>query len=482
MLDKVDLSKKLSRTEFRTKYNKLEKELIHLQREVLDLGIPVIVTFEGWSASGKGTLINDLTLPMDPRGFRVIGGRTKQDEISYLVPYWKNSPPKGFISIFGRSWYRPAIEDIFKEAKPQKKFIRDAINFERQHLDSDTLIIKFFLHISQKEQQSRLKELTNQEATAWRVNEADMLQNIHYDKFRDACDDVIGQTSQVNPWVIVEAEDGLYAKYKVVSTITDRIKKALKDYPQSTSNAIKRKPQEGQNLFKNIDLDKKLRADEYRKKFHELTYGFREMTFDMFRKKVPIVIVYEGCDAAGKGGSIRRLTQFFDPRNYNVIPVAAPTKVELRRNYLWRFWKEFPEKGGVSIFDRSWYGRVLVERLEGFCRPDDWKRAYHEINEVEKHLVDQGVLLIKFWLEISQEEQLHRFQKRLNTPHKQWKITEEDWRNREKWDIYRPAVDEMIRRTSTEWAPWTIVEANDKQYARIKTIKTVREAMEKRLY
>ena len=234
---------------------------------------------------------------------------------------------------------------------------------------------------------------------------------------------------------------------------------------------------EEKDPFKKVDLNKSITPDEYKSQFAEATADLKELGYDLFRQKVPIVMLYEGWDAAGKGGSIRRLTQFFDPRNYNVVPVAAPTKVEISHNYMWRFWTELPKKGGITIFDRSWYGRVLVERVEGFCRPDDWKRAYDEINEIEKHLVDQGVIFIKFWLEISQEEQLRRFERRMNIPHKKWKITEEDWRNREKWDNYKPAVDEMLLRTNTEWAPWTIIEGNNKHFARVKTIKTVRDSL-----
>jgi len=477
MLNSVDLDLKLSKSEYKEKYKALETELIHLQREVLEVGMPVLITFEGWSASGKGTLINELSQPMDPRGFRVFEGRCDNGEISYLIPYWKNSPSKGFISVFDRSWYRAGIEDIYKTGEYKKKFIRDAINFEQHHLNSDTLVIKFFLHISKEEQSRRLTDLTSKETTSWRVTEADLKQNLQYEKCLGACNYVIEKTNDVSPWVIVEAEDRLYAKFKVISTVVNKIKKALKEYPKSSGDKVSLKALSEKDPFRKVNLKKSIKPDEYKEQFSDVTSDLTELSYRMFRNGIPLVILYEGWDAAGKGGSIRRLTRFFDPRSYNVVPVAAPTKIEINHNYLWRFWKEMPDKGGVTIFDRSWYGRVLVERVEGFCRPDDWKRAYSEINEVEKHLVDQGVVFIKFWMEISQEEQLHRFERRLEIPHKRWKITEEDWRNREKWDNYKPAVDEMLLRTSTDWAPWTIVEGNNKHYARIKTIKTVRDTL-----
>ena len=477
MLNSVDLDLKLSKSDFKEKYKELETELIHLQREVLEVGMPVLITFEGWSASGKGTLINELSQPMDPRGFRVFEGRCDNGEISYLIPYWKNSPANGFISVFDRSWYRAGIEDIYKTGSYKKKFIRDAINFEQHHLNSNTLVIKFFLHISKEEQSRRLTDLTSKETTSWRVTEADLKQNLQYENCLEACNYVIEKTNDVSPWVIVEAEDRLYAKIKVISTVVSKIKKALKQYPKSSGDKVSLKPLSEKDPFRKVNLKKSLKPEEYKEQFADVTSDLNELSYRLFRNKIPIVILYEGWDAAGKGGSIRRLTRFFDPRNYNVVPVAAPTKVEINHNYLWRFWREMPDKGGVTIFDRSWYGRVLVERVEGFCRPDDWKRAYSEINEVEKHLVDHGVVFLKFWMEISQDEQLKRFERRLEIPHKRWKITDEDWRNREKWDDYKPAVDEMLMRTNTDWAPWTIVEGNNKQYARIKTIKTVRDAL-----
>ena len=481
MLNSVDLDVKLPKSEFKEKYDELEQELIHLQREVLKVGMPVMITFEGWSAAGKGTLINELSLPMDPRGFRVVEGRCDNGEISYLIPFWQNSPANGFVSIFDRSWYRAGIEDIYSTGERKKKFIRDAINFEQHHLNSNTLVIKFFLHISKEEQSRRLRELTSSEATSWRVTEADLKQNLQYEKCLEACDYVIEKTNDVSPWIIVEAEDRLHAKYKVISTVVEKIKRGLKNFPTSSKNKIKLKPTSEKNPFKKVDLKKQISQDEYKTQMSEVTADLEELGYRLFRKKIPMVVLYEGWDAAGKGGSIRRLTKFFDPRSYNVIPVAAPTKVEINHNYLWRFWTEMPNKGGVTIFDRSWYGRVLVERVEGFCRPDDWRRAYDEINEVEKHLVDQGVVVLKFWMEVSQKEQLERFERRLEIPHKRWKITDEDWRNREKWDDYKPAVDEMLLRTNTDWAPWTIVEGNNKHFARVKTIKTVRDTIEKAL-
>ena len=481
MLSTVDLNQKLSKSEFKERYAVLEKELIRLQRQIISAGIPVLITFEGWSTSGKGALINQLSIPMDPRGFRVYEGREGPSDLTYLQPFWAHSPGQGFISIFDRSWYRPGIEKMFSKNQTKCKYIKDALNFERHHLNSDALIIKFFLHISQEEQSSRLKKLTTDDLTSWRVNEEDFKQNFHYDEFQKAFDYVIEESKDLGKWEIIEAEDFNYAKIKVISTVIERFKEVLKSPRLSSADEVELKPLKNTDPFEEIDLSVKLSGDKYKEQFQNLGEELRDLGVRCFRSQTPIVIMYEGWDAAGKGGSIRRLTSFLDPRTYRVVPVAAPTKAELSRNYLWRFWRQMPEMGRMTIFDRSWYGRVLVERVEGFCRPDDWKRAYAEINEVEKHLVEQGVIVVKFWLEISPEEQLERFNSRLEVEHKKWKITDEDWRNREKWDCYKSAVDEMLIRTSTDSVPWTIVEGNNKQHARIKSMQTVVDAMKRHL-
>ena len=297
----------------------------------------------------------------------------------------------------------------------------------------------------------------------------------------EACDFVIEESKDMSEWVIVPSTDYNYARYKMVSTVVEKFKEALKKPVKSSKDKIELKPTKDKDPFRKVDLSLRLTSDEYKQKFNEVGEELTELGFKLFRSNIPVVIMYEGWDAAGKGGSIRRLTRFFDPRNYRVIPVAAPTKEELDHNYLWRFWQQMPDPGSVTIFDRSWYGRVLVERVEGFCRPDDWKRAYDEINEVEHHLVSNGVIVLKFWMEITPEEQLHRFKRRLEIEHKRWKITDEDWRNRKKWANYKPAVDEMLLRTDTDWAPWTIVEGNNKQFARIKTMRTVADNIRKHL-
>jgi polyphosphate kinase 2 (PPK2 family) len=234
-------------------------------------------------------------------------------------------------------------------------------------------------------------------------------------------------------------------------------------------------------LLDQVDLTKSLPRDEYNKSLAKLQAKLRRLQRDILKEEIPVLVLYEGWDAAGKGGNIKRLTQFLDPRGYSVTPYAAPTEEERRHHYLWRFWRDIPQGGQLAIFDRSWYGRVMVERVEGFCTENEWRRAFQEINEFEGQLVAARTVLVKFWLQISQDEQLNRFEGRVDDQYRHWKLTDEDWRNREKFPLYETAVTEMLEKTSTAWAPWTIVEANDKLYARVKALKTVIGAIEEGL-
>lgn len=236
-------------------------------------------------------------------------------------------------------------------------------------------------------------------------------------------------------------------------------------------------------MLDTIDLTKSMTRQEYERKLVRYQLQLRELAYQLYVQKRTLVVVYEGWDAAGKGGNIKRVTEKLDPRGYEVLPIAAPKGEDATHHYLWRFWRRLkpPEEKQILIFDRSWYGRVMVERVEGFCREEEWKRAYREINEFERQLVDFGIILVKFWMHISKEEQLARFEERQRLPYKSWKLTDEDWRNRDKWDAYEVAVNDMLLKTSTVTAPWTIVEGNNKWYARIKTLRTLVEVLSREL-
>ena len=236
-------------------------------------------------------------------------------------------------------------------------------------------------------------------------------------------------------------------------------------------------------MLQAIDLDKSLTREAYARNLIRYQLQLRELAYQLYAQKRTLVVLYEGWDAGGKGGNIKRVTERLDPRGYEVFPIAAPQGEDRTHHYLWRFWRRLrpPEEKQVLIFDRSWYGRVLVERVEGFCSQEEWKRAYREINEFERQLADHGMILCKFWIQISQDEQLRRFEVRRDTPYKAWKLTDEDWRNRAKWDQYQAAVEDMLLRTSTLTAPWTIVEGNDKWFARVKTLRTLVELLSREL-
>ena len=231
--------------------------------------------------------------------------------------------------------------------------------------------------------------------------------------------------------------------------------------------------------LKEVDLSPVISDEEYKKELKKLQSRLSELHNMLYDRKIPVILCYEGWDAAGKGGNIRRVAYPLDPRGVDVHPIASPEPHELNRQFLWRFWTRLPRSGHICIFDRTWYGRVMVERLEGFCSEKDWQRAYNEINEFERTLTDWGAVVMKFWIHIDQDTQLARFTDRQNTPEKQWKITDEDWRNREKWPEYEVAVDEMLQKTSTKNAPWYIIESNDKKYARIKTLRLIVKTLEK---
>jgi polyphosphate kinase 2 (PPK2 family) len=296
---------------------------------------------------------------------------------------------------------------------------------------------------------------------------------------------MFAKTSQV-PWHIVEAHDRRFATVKVFATMVETLDRAVKAAASRARRSTKRSATQRLavmqgSVLDTVDLDRTLERAAYERQLKKYQKRVAELEHEVYLERVPVIIVYEGWDAAGKGGNIRRLVQGLDPRGYEVVPIAAPNVVEKAHHYLHRFWLRVPKAGHITIFDRSWYGRVLVERVEGFCTEEEWKRAYAEINETEEQWCDFGAAVVKFWLHIDQDEQLRRFEARQRTAYKRWKITDEDWRNREKWNQYQAAVDEMLYRTSTTHAPWTIVEATNKLYARIRVLRTVVDTLEKRL-
>ena len=480
MLDKIEMKKKAKWDDYDDRMAHLEIRMGELQRKCKEQGIPIMIVFEGFEASGKGTMISKMIQPLDPRGFKVftMEKETREEKMHpYLWRYSINMPAKGRIHIFDRSWYQGLDEGIIS--------MEEIRQYERQFTDDGMVLIKFFLAITKKEQKKRLEALEEDENTKWRVTKKDWSYNENYDALCETYDNMLIQTDTPNaPWTVVEAMDKKYAIYKIMNTVVNMLSAALekKGRPAAAPAAPAGTPDELKNgVLEGIDLSLSLTPEEYKKKRKDLQKRMAALHNKMYLQRVPVILAFEGWDAGGKGGAIKRITQCMDPRGYEVVPIASPNDTEKSHHYLWRFWEKFPKNGHMAIFDRTWYGRVLVERIEGFAKPEEWQRAYSEINNMEAHLAKSGAIVLKFWMHIDKDEQARRFEQRQVTPEKQWKITDEDWRNREKWDQYEKAVDEMIVRTSTQAAPWHIIEANSKLYARIKVLEIVVKALEERL-
>jgi len=381
------------------------------------------------------------------------------------------------------------VERVDKLVKKEvwSKAYDEIKSFERQLVDDGNVIIKFFLHITQKEQKKRFKKLESNSSTAWKVDKNDWKNYKNYNKFIKATEEMLAKTdTDFSPWTIVESHDWRFANVKVFKTVISALENKINEVKdkRAKKTPVRRKTVRRESItsiLDKVDLSVDLTREEYDGALKKYQNRMRDLEHEVYKKRLSVIMVYEGWDAAGKGGNIKRLLKMMDPRGYEVIPIAAPNDIEKAHHYLWRFWKAIPKAGHIAIFDRSWYGRVMVERVEGFCTEEEWKKAYREINEMEEQLVNFGTVLIKFWLQVDRAEQLKRFKERQQNPHKQWKITDEDWRNRKKWIQYKTAVDEMLLRTSTSYAPWTIIESNSKLYARIKVLKTVIEEIEKKL-
>jgi polyphosphate:AMP phosphotransferase len=497
MLDQINLNKEISKEDFKKQMKEMEPRIALAERRCKALGIPVIILFEGWGASGKGTLINRLIQPLDPRGFRVftIQEPTEDEAMRpFMWRFWTRTPASGRIHIFDQSWYERALFEDKKDA------IAEITNFEEQLATGGTLIIKFFLHISKEEQTRRFKKLESLDATQWRVNDRDREQNKDYDSWVQRYDKLLIETDKAYaPWTVVESTDREYAAAKILSTAAlameaaadkkeaaNAAKAAAKAAREADKSKEVQKEKEEKNDFRNgvlagVDLTQKLSRKEYKEKLETLQKRMKYLHNEMYQHRIPVVLAFEGWDAGGKGGAIKRITEAIDPRGYEVCPTAAPNDIEKAHQYLWRFWEKVPKFGHLAIFDRTWYGRVMVERIEGFCTEQEWKRAYAEMNQMESCWTNDGYVVLKFWMQIDKDEQERRFTERQNTPEKQWKITDEDWRNRAKWDQYEEAVDEMIVKTSTEKAPWIIVAGNDKYTARIQVLEAVVNAIEARM-
>lgn len=475
--------------EMKSRLSTARKQLYDLQMKIKEHKIPVIVLFEGWGTSGKGSTIGKVIRNIDPRFFKVVTMSEPTDEelrYPFLYRFFKEIPEAGKFTFLDSGWLEQICREHLEGKTDEKEYasrIESVRNFERQLTDNGYLVLKFFMQIEKKEQKEREQDLLESKDTKWRVSLFDQWENTHYKKCKKAFSKYMSDTNASSaPWYIIDAGDQKWAELQVMETLVSNIEVALQNQAHSVPILQNVFPLEPIPRLADIDLqDKILNDEEYKKELKQLQIELGKLHNKLYRKRIPVIITYEGWDAAGKGGNIKRIAAALDPRGYEVHPIAAPEPSELARHYLWRFWTRLEKNGHFTIFDRTWYGRVMVEPIEKLTPEERVNMAYREINEFESQLHDWGAEIIKFWVNVDKDEQLRRFNERENTPEKRWKITDEDWRNREKWDTYEKYVDRMITLTSTDIAPWTILEGNDKKYARIKALKTIVKRLEKRL-
>lgn len=492
MLEKIDLKQSVKKDLYNEKMDYFGIKLGELQRACRAAGIPILILFEGWRGAKRNVIINHMMQQMDARGFRVYSASKMADEEldqPFFEPFWRQLPAKGSIAVYHRSWYYLKNEYTFDHDEEQVKNINttyEHINaFEKQLTDDNYVILKFFVHISEKQLKENIKEATKTYGKGWNKSSAGDDDFVDYQRYSEIYEKMFIDTDKPNaPWHLIAGDDTRFAEVSIFDIIVQRLEGALAEAEarkQAVEQDVKTLKNESYDALSKVDLSKSISKAEYKEKLEKYQEKLNILQYEMYKKGIPAVFGFEGWDAGGKGGAIRRLTAALDPLAYQVNPVASPNVVERMFHYLWRFWIHFPKRGEIAIFDRTWYGRVMVERIEGFAKQKEWSRAYAEINEMEAQWAEYGAVIAKFWLQIDKDEQYKRFKEREKNPDKEWKITDEDWRNREKWDAYEEAVNEMLIRTSTDHAPWIIVEGNDKYYARLKVLKTVIEMIEKRL-
>ncbi len=499
MFEAAELGSTVPKTEYKRLEPVLRAELLDAQRALLQAArFPVIIVFAGVDGAGKGETVNLLHEWMDPRWLvaRAFGKPSEEErERPDYWRYWLALPPAGRIGLFLSSWYsEPVLDAAYKriDGGTLDQHLDAIAEFEKALADDGALILKFWMHLGRGEQKKRLKALEKNPLTRWRVSKLQWKHWRMYDRFVDAAERTIQRTSTGQaPWRIVEGVDEPYRNLAVGRAIRDAIRARLADVEsrarlrrtarRAAASAPERRPTRRATVLSKLDMSRVIAKGAFERRLEKYQGRLNALQRDASRKGFSTILLFEGWDAAGKGGAIRRITAALDARDYQVIPIAAPTDEERAHHYLWRFWRHLPRAGRLTIFDRSWYGRVLVERVEDFATREEWMRAYAEINLFEQQLAEHDAILVKYWMHITPEEQLRRFRAREKSSYKQWKLTEEDWRNRRRWHEYELAVDEMVERTSTRIAPWTLVPANDKYAARIHVLKTVCDRIERAL-
>ena len=489
MLESAEIGHKISKAVFAREEPKLREALLNAQYELSRSGRgPVLLIMSGVESGGRGETANKLTEWMDPRFIRVIAfGQRTQEELARppMWRYWRALPARGKIGIFMNAWYNELLAghvqgDISNELL--LTYMQAIGRVEQMLSDEGTALLKFWIHLSKQDQKARLTALESDPRTKWKVTKDDWRASRLYSKSHQLWEHVLRETSTgVAPWYVVEGFDERYRNLTVGKILLSALNGTIASrdsIPKRAATPPAPSVIDNVKLIRDLDLTQNLSAKAYASDMPKFQGKLAKLSRHKRFGEHSLILVFEGVDAAGKGGAIRRVTGALDARQYITIPIAAPTEEERAHPYLWRFWRNVPARGGITIFDRSWYGRVLVERVEVLRAPNVWTRAYEEINDFEERLVLNDAIVVKFWLQISKAEQLRRFKAREKTSFKRFKITPEDWRNRKKWNAYEEAVCDMVDRTSTEIAPWTLIEAEDKRYARVKILRTIVDRLE----
>jgi len=498
LFEAAETGASVPRPEYKARASELRQELLEAQTSLREADFPVIVMFAGVDGAGKGELTNLLNEWMDPRGIttRAFGHPSEPEAARPKYwRFWRDLPPRGDIGLFLSAWYTdPLLDRVYGETTDAELEAQlDEINaFEKTLADDGYLFLKFWMHLGREVQKERFEHLEADPLQRWRVTRKDWEHWTMYDRFIRYSGHIIRRTdTQWAPWRIVEGADANYRSLTVGEALRDRITErleraaAISGAGQAETVGDADSPVHAEvrpvTVLSALDTGKTIEKKTYRAEVTRLQARLNRLYRVSRERGRSTILVFEGWDAAGKGGAIRRITPALDARDYRIVSSAAPTAEENDHHYMWRFWRHLPGAGRFLIFDRSWYGRVLVERVEGFATQDEWLRAYTEINDFEAQLVEHGSVVVKYWIHITPQEQDRRFMAREETPYKRWKLTDEDWRNRERWQAYEVAVDDMVRLTGTPIAPWYLIEGNDKRYARVRVLEILCDALDRAL-
>jgi polyphosphate:AMP phosphotransferase len=491
LFESAELGRTVAKTEYEAVVPELRVSLVNAQYDLRRSDFAVLVLVAGDDRMGMRDLLAEMGDWVDARYLRIhlFGERTDEERARPRAwRYWNAMPRDGETAIFIGGWAATTVRERVDGMISAKELDRrcELIRYLEETLVADgTLLVKVWLHLPKKELKRRLEKRGKGTSKSWRIDARDHLIHDRYDETLPIAEQYVRATdTSTAPWLVVDSTDRHYRNLTVARALLERLTARFTAKPAAPAvPAVAAPPSEpaARGVLDTLDLSSSLDDDRYEAALEKESERLARLTQRARRKEVATVIVFEGWDAAGKGGTIRRLARAIDLENQRVIAISAPTEEERAHHYLWRFWRELPRDGTVAVFDRSWYGRVLVERVEGFATVAEWSRAYDEINGFEAHLASHGIVVLKFWLHISHDEQMRRFEERERTPYKKYKLTADDYRNRAKRPQYEAAVDEMVARTSTEGAPWHLVPANDKRFARIRVFETVCDALEKRL-